>query len=600
MRKLNIVSSKYRKIYYLFLLITILTSGCFQQKSELQEMSQNKEFKQINENLHINLLERSYYENENYAFFYNNIYQMFKENLDLYKTAWLLKTKEILQTPFNQNDMHLIKNTYEAKKDTLSSYNSIYDTYLKVLIEQIIYDNFSNESINLHVQRLLNQLDDNSGLFYWESEKEGLEEKLTATALVLEVFQVLNTYPKELAKTENKLQELFMDNNNFTYDLNEAKMNLVSKGIPIILSLNYLEIPLNQLNNKVVEERQEWLQYWLQYFNSLSSTEINNVVVNNEIILNLQKASEYMSVDLQIDSKYLNNFEPLSSTVDFQMIYKMILANEIIKDNSANQAVKENVKNFTVDWIYEGDIQFNLRDNYYGMVTAKKLNMPHNKNKILETLTRYHKDRVNSLEELYFFTLSVNELNSLTKFIESIEELYTQLSNEHTEKDIQTTFYLTSIDYLLNLDGSVDKKLDIIFNVEDISNRLNDHESEKELFYIINSAKNQNINLDIDQLSDAIQKYFSQQVGGYTVKNDVNAVNLYSTFRMVRAKEIYQLPIYEEEQKQVLHFVNNLTGEKGGYFIQLPEDQSDVNNYSDLFTLEGFYYGVYLMQLLNE
>lgn len=108
-----------------------------------------------------------------------------------------------------------------------------------------------------------------TGCFFWSSESESLEDKITATNAALKTFALFNEVP-DLTRTKTAIRNLATDNTLFTYNKNEIKYNLVSVGLPLLENAALLG-----LTDEILQ-RSRWLETWEQHFRDyLEGNDIN-------------------------------------------------------------------------------------------------------------------------------------------------------------------------------------------------------------------------------------------------------------------------------------------------------------------------------------
>lgn|GEM_PF-6952484 len=582
---------------FLILIVLLSMSGCYQNVSASNKLSDEDS----------QLISRSYYEDQVSALFYNNAFNAESNLVDIYSTTWYLEILDALQSKLPDKDLLYLKT---SMKDNLNdaNINKIYDTYLKVETEKQVNPNLPDKLYYVKTL-LLNQGSD--GLFFFNNNQDNLDSKIAATTIALQTFYILNYYPKELNITKNRIIELFLDDNNFNQQ--NIKDNLVNRGIPIIDCLVFLKYNIGSCNSIVLNKRKAWLTYWIQALNNIISNNITlkDILPINDIINNVYIASHFLNVDFKISDIYLNILQnilgdegiiKINNEVEPQATYYAIRVMQIA---NMNLLFKEKLSSYVISKFNYGwdnyKNNFNLKDNYYGLLIAKKYNIYFNKSKMYNYIQLYLTSNINDLniEDIYFYCKTLQELDNEEE-IQTNNIIWYRLNDLQSSLDknnvnnIKNVYYLILIYKCHGLDPvkSIHNQL-----IVDVKNKIKAYNklNEEDLFYCVMIARQLNLDFQQEAISKYINKFYSPVDGGYVPNTSINMPNIYSTFRMVQLQQIMHYSIDQNIKNNGKNFVGNLHSPKGGFFLTKPNDKNDVNNYRSNFTLEGFYDGLVLI-----
>ncbi|MBS7531385.1 hypothetical protein IC619_012865 [Hazenella sp. IB182353] len=572
----------------LFLLCSLFT-GCHSKNPSNQNQ------------IYQTLLEKGYFEEKSGAFFYDNFGNKLTNTIDPYQVYWNIKLSQIIGIDLHSDSMNMIKDELQNQAN-LSQTAHLYDIYIRASLDKLVLKEPSHKRMNAYKQILFeNHYNKEDGLFFWESRKESMEDKITATTLAISIMKQIDTSDIALDKTRTALEQLFLEDDYFTSQPHDMQKNLLNEGGAILKSLQDLDVSLDRFPRSKVEQRKKWVTHWLQEINQ--SKEFPDIFAKNEMMIHLYHASTYMGIDSKFSKDLYHDsiISIISTHQDPQLLYKMIYTNALIERKELSDTELRSIQKWRENWIYQGDIKFNLKDNYYGLLAAQSINMPFNKRKLINTLDTYTKNRSLSIRDLFFWVRTLDQLNELENNKSKLVYFYKEALSK-SKGSLEDHYYLTYINHILT------KKLENIDiekvenNKQNIQDRIRNSKNSKELFYAFMINHYHDPSEKITNIENQVHSYRAEQTGGYFFDQENRMINIISIYDMIRLKQHAGLPINQTELKHLERVLKRHQEKHGATFMTIPSDdpQNVRSNYQSQLTLETIYYGIFVNQYILE
>ncbi|ARU60955.1 hypothetical protein CBW65_07550 [Tumebacillus avium] len=603
---------KQRKYFSLLLVVIVFVLAAYVTFGlpKQSESTATPDFASVDSAEDANLLSLNRYENQQIAYFHNNSYNALVKNLNLYTISWYLNLADLLGQDVPDERLNLIMNNMNTSSPDQTVYhNSIYDANLRVNIERKIKGQISETSKEQYKSVLL-RYQDRDGLFFWSDQEKDTEQKITATYLALETFDMMQLEPAELQKTKQTLLAMYQDDRYFNRQPNEMKHNLVQTGVPLLNCLELLDVNLEVIDPNLLDKRKEWLTYWMGQLNQSIGSESNsdNTAAINDVILNLSRSASYLNLQLAIPSAYIDLLTQDGMKIlqkfnanDPQITYKTLqVVHDSLGEVPNREAVAKYLSNFDLIWLYEDVQGFSFKENYFGLASAKLLHDAYSKEKMLNHLQQVKGSRELSIEEIYYYALTMQELGELEKNWDFIQVEWEKRLSELAAKkkfEMQDVYYLASIAQLTDTSALKRMRLTMGLQASFFEEAIQNYRYDKDLYLAVKSAKFLDIPIK-QHVSDEIAALYDQGTGGFKPNMAEGEPNLYSTYRMVELSELIGRDLTKEKEG-ILSFLLSLKGTAGGYFISKPAS-SELKDYMGNFTLEGFYDALYLIGHLKE
>ncbi|MBS7530548.1 hypothetical protein IC619_008605 [Hazenella sp. IB182353] len=582
----------YKKIiivYFCFFLLFSLFTGC-----------NSKDHSNKNQ-IYQTLLEKGYFEEKSKAFFYDNFGNILTNTIDPYKVYWNIKLSQSLGIDINTGSMNMIKDKLQ-NQERISQETNLYDIYVGASLDKLIMKEPNKKNRDAYTQVLFdNHYDQEDGLFYWKSKNESVEDKITATTLAVTIIKQLDTTDIELDKTRTTLEKLFLDDAYFTNKTSEMQKNLLNRGGAILKSLQDLNVSHDRFPHSKVEQRKKWVDHWLNEINQ--KKEFADIFAKNEMIINLYHATTYMEIRSKFSENLYNDsiISIVSTHKDPQLLYKTIYVNALIKTKELTDEELKIINKMRKNWVYKGNIQFTLKDNYYGLMTAQSINFPFNRKKLLNTIDTYTKNRELTVRETFFWVLTLDELNELEKNKRKILDSYRKISSKGEER-LEDQYYLTYIYHILKKKfKDVDiKKIKI--NKEKINDFILNSKNSKELFYAFMIYHYHYPNIKIENIESHVHQYRDDKTGGYYFNNENRITNIISIYDMILLKKHNGLHLNQRELNHLESLLKQHQEKHGATFMTIPSYNTKNLQlyYQSQLTLETIYYGIFINQYILE
>ncbi|SHK16631.1 hypothetical protein [Paramaledivibacter caminithermalis] len=595
---------KNRIIIVLFICI-ILATSCSNQIVTNSELNTGKKYQYSKSTINKELLNKMYYENDNSGFFFSNITdQIISNKINYYSISWLFNIGNVINVDFSDYSKEIIMNHFnniDLRNIEINNRSDLHNLLNRINIEKNIYGSIKNKSY--YITELLKHYVREEGLFYINNEFEELNSKIQITNIVLQIFDLLREMPKEVrTNTLIKLQELLIiDDNNFSNNQNEFKKNLIDSGIVILDSLRILDKYTDENLKEDIKKRENWILFWGNELNKHMLKEDIDIITLNQSITTIDSIAKHIGLQLKFDRKYIEkldfNFIKQMYLRDVQVVYNTLLTYHILGEDIPNKTVNFINSNLKY-WIYECPPSLNVKELYFALKLAKKFDIQFNQEKIKYSLRKYI--NIDKIENIYFLTLIYNELDS--KSIENkivINKINDLIKNflENPKISTQDFYYLIELYKNFNLEST---KFEEVINGID-SNLLEkdilNTNYDKEVYFLVKIAESLDIKIDTKLLCNKIE-IFKSNKGIYFHDIDHKAQSIFSTFRMLELKLNQNLEIDRNEKINNAEFIHSLETPYGGYFITLPKNNSNIENFDGNFSFESYYYGVMLAEML--
>lgn len=471
------------------------------------------------------ILFNSYYQGNNVDTF--SSLSINKNYPDLYYTYWALKTL---------NEMGYETNKLVYNKDKLFPLFEKFDNRLSKLenIEMLSYINKDLKIPNKYNYHnfLFDLYDPIEHLFYFDNINESIEEKIAATSVAVNILINLEIKDKRIQQIKNKLSEMILDDQYFTY--NSIYENTINNGGLIINSLQKLGYTSNMLDRKTFAKRKAWLNHWNNNLNDLN-TEWSDLAV----IIELNNINDFFKSEYKkINQTYLDqilkkhpHFYGIGTNDQYFTIQPPYVFQLILLSNKANSQFPYNLKTLN---FYKGLIDSNftkyhspeisLNEVYYGLKLSIISGFSFDSRKIQNLLeeqsnllfkTIKNKKETDYLDTLYFLIKSYDEMgmNFTDTEVKSIKSYLSRINFQDVSVE-SAERYVSNLNYAIKISSifSIKQKESLSNEANIIFSYLNDSQKKdlsNQLYYISNYLKLQDADYYFSLSEDIFKKAIS-------------------------------------------------------------------------------------------
>lgn len=496
-----------------------------------------------------------------------------------YLMYWVLNIQNILQYPTDK-DLASIAKFIDIKNENMPEIMKIHQLSGIYSIVDLQIDNFSEFE-----KLIMNNYDKKSGLFFENNINDNLNVKLNTTKKVLEIYNINDSKITQYTEIKNQVINLYNNDNYFkTTDADSNGIGNLIIQLLFELGVNYEEYKYE------LKDRYDWLEYWnnrileqpkiedINYIYNLKELNYVNKFFNNELIVNRELLNEIF--------KHYNNFEKTCGIQLFGALDAQILSNFIDLCNSLSYEYpyKAELNNYITDCQKSGfnkigRVNFNIEDNYYGIVLANRFNFEYNIEPMrnhLEKLYTYIienstiKDS-SKLKNMYYLILSLNELNIELNHSEvvsnSIKLYLNQLKNKeeyYTIESIKDYYIGLSLLNVLNenIDDNLKKEIENFIRYFDEDGLIYSNIVATNIYYISKYTENEDL---INRVSANITNNCLRNLyinGGYDSSKKDSKLNpeLDSTLEAIKFKKDINI-LSNEEKEEIKNFLHTYSSE---------------------------------------
>lgn len=458
-----------RLIFVFFVLISIFSLSAVTKElyniGAIKLKSKNSQKMKIdselfaNENLKV-VLDKSYY-NYQYPKIFSSV-GLVHPYPNQYLYYWT--SRLINKLNYEEKYINELRNNFKY----LSYSENNLPEYLKLYYEVEPSIEYGDKVISDHFPKILKQFDIENGLFFENSSKDELYEKLSVTLMYIDFFKYFNKdqiYLKKIVSDE--LISLYNDNTNFQFSEENIDSNssiLIVKGLS---QLGYTKADFMNRDDWYVKWKSEMIKRIVDSPNS-DEVQVFNIfrlkllyevseffLDKNGLPVEVNIIADNLLSDIQNNSKSLMSSDPqlLAALQDVQVAS----TNGEKIDNTA-------VKMFIKDTIESGFNKFgvtevNLQDNYFGIAIANKIGFSYDKDemsKLIRDLFIMNFVEDTSINDhtklltIYYLLMSCEELDLN---IENPEIIIKSISNYLTKESKRSDFKITiTSDVLMSIE----------------------------------------------------------------------------------------------------------------------------------------------------
>ncbi|MCK4259484.1 MAG: hypothetical protein KAX49_10935 [Halanaerobiales bacterium] len=550
------------------------------------------------------LLSKMYFETDSIAFFnWDTLYDQFNTRLNIYNINWLLTMQNELNIDLEAQSKEEIISFLDKINYDLLSQKNLFEILNIVKTEKMIFGQMKNDQV--YLKRIL-ELYDKDGLFLLESKTDNMTQKIIATNLSLQIFDLIGRIPEDLLQNiKTKNISLLEAEDYFNYQLENVKKNLFTGGLVIIDNLRIIDKYCQESMKPHIKSKLKWMNYWLTWLNNYIKSLNNLSIPATKGIISFKKIYDYIELDCNFEESYLYNISEqyIKKMLykDLQLAYKALLLTKIYnKDISTN--IRPIIDDHLKYWLYKTyPPSIFIRDVFYGLILSDNYSFNYDKDKILKYLDDYIENKELVIKDLYYISNIYKQLNQeySEKIIELVSQTLTNNSDYTFPENIRNIYFSLElakryqINLLSDLNWNINKK-----NIED---QLVKVQSDIELYYILRTAKLLKMNINSELIRDAIFNLYNED--GFFVTDTVNKIeNIYSTYRMLKLIKLYDITLEIEQLENISNYLESLKGDFGGYYMTRQEiNYKDVVlNYRSNLTLKSFYCGLSSVEIINE
>ncbi|MFC5704450.1 hypothetical protein ACFPVX_24490 [Cohnella faecalis] len=536
---------------------------------------------------------------------------------NLYNMYWVLSLNKKLG-----NDIRDFKDLKELQKISgefpLSNPNYIELDNLRMITG--VYNYLGSPGNNeTQIKKIISEhFDNESNLYFWKNKDESMEDKISATNVVLSILNNMNSLStvKEVSSVKGQLIKLFNNDNYFTND--DINNTIINNGGPIIISLMLLGVTPDEDSIKAVyKKRIDWINYW-------NSFERKNDFYSLMVLNQLIKINTFFKLQLSVENSYVTSYfgdngsfegmgyESINSTekesLNIEPQYVDMLLNicqsthfEFPFKKELLQYVNDSIE---VSFVKNGDVDITMDDNYYGLKIANSFGFPHDKAKVLQLLNSWVIKNVEEdsnihdsykLQQILYVLLSYKELeesfpstatieNSVVDYLNRLEyKTYPELVETISE-------YKTGLEILRLLDSKIPKT-----TKQKIKSILSDEKDNKQLFdNIIVTDISEIIGLLNDNnLSKLLNQKITSSLGNLRFKGGykqrvgpLGEPDVYSTAKALKSKKV---EISEKDKIEINSFVLTLKSDHNEFKLSQTGSTGDLKAIFELLQISSYY-----------
>ena len=582
----------------IFAIIIELFASCTSQSTTVYNFDNNFKYDQslINKKDIKKILNKCYFESKSFAGFSS---ATINNKPKIYLIDWTLSIMRKFQ--FSNDIYSNVKDSYNSIDLKSEHYTELEKLRLITSINKNLYiDNYDKKKV---INLLMKHYDKHDSLFFWNNDTEDLSEKLTATGIVLEIFNNMNIKMEYSKNVEEKLLYLYNKDEYFT--IGDVKENIINKGGCIISNL-YL---LGNLDNNKTKSRLTWLEYYNKtVYDSIGFDAFSLEILKKMIIIN-----RYFGKELPRNQKYLaelfktqSSFEGVgyyedSFNVDPHYIDILL---DICSYNKYEYPLKDKLieyinGNIESGFTKLGDYKIVIPDNYYGIVLANMFGYTYDTNKVKGFLKSWFQRNIeenstinsnDKLYDLYFTLLSYKELNIKISNEEEIVNGVDNFLNSFDYSNISISDHILYIRYGLDIiymlnhkpSKELSKKISTYLKIYSKSNDNYTNINIADIYQINNYLGNYDI-INV-KVKEGLKKLYAN--GGYKLRinssNDfLGEPDILSTSKALLVISSFD-KISDSDRNEISNFLKTLKKSEN-YFSVSPNSKS-----SDLRTIYEF------------
>jgi len=552
------------------------------------------------------LLSKIYIETNNHAFFFPELFALNRTgDFNLYALYYYLYVITNIKADVLDDDLYdsvrLFIDTTVSRQNTFEDSLS----YLHLLSDIELMLDTQLKQPDFYLEYIMSKFDIENGLFF-DTSGEDLNSKIISTLRALRILRNIGTIPDEINnRLYDTLSYCIMYEIDFTFNhaREQAALQTMFGDALSILSILESVIIFNELNsNKTIdlESAREW-------FISLTNDflkDANNVQADiwplNAGLLSIFNVNAHFLLDLDY-SGYINHLKSLEWEEILAFDIKTFSDSLTIINRHANffPEIDDIFNNFRL-YLYTQTPIFFFREQYYGFKLANALNLTINNDLFLHTLTEHLSvDSEWFSFNLHYFLLFLQEIDRITDnnsfmydhFVAYQRNITTDLS---TQMSIAEIYRLVYRYYALDMISSLksDFKETLLERAHHLM-KVTGLESSLYQYTLIRLMLGQEV--DMDWLESSIKSYFFASQGGFSANNDEQNVNLMSTYRMLHLLVIFNIEFNYISYIPILEY----RGQYGGYFLMLEAGAYGIDAYGPGFTLEAWYNGLFIYNIIQ-
>ncbi|MCL2840007.1 MAG: hypothetical protein FWE05_04460 [Defluviitaleaceae bacterium] len=379
--------------------------------------------------------------------------------------------------------------------------------------------------------------------------------------------------------------------NSIKFSLSELEL-LSSSIIFNRISDGHKYIDLNQYK--------EWYSDQVDIMSSLLySDEIDLIVLSSIVTVFMQCLNDFYSIDFDEHaySHFVNRLKMTDFNEIFFYTYSFVYSGlSLLKDENLYYIERylANARNF-------GNL-ISLRTNFsdigeqfFGLLISKTLGFNIDEYTFMNHIKLA---TLRNIREAYFFLLISNELHSPIgdehkyEISRLIDENLTQVHSLDSIAIYRLLNVLILMDTPL-LESDYERIVYAVSNLDDA------HLTDEHFFYNVMLRDMLNLELELAWMQKILNEYHVSEGVFSLVTHSPDGVNILSTFRMLRLAEMFNLDI-ELSVEDAMISLSTYRGYNGGYFFANPyiHDLVEYENYRDNFTLESWFFGLLVHNLI--
>ncbi|NFS29529.1 hypothetical protein FDF12_05095 [Clostridium botulinum] len=159
-------------------------------------------------------------------------------------------------------------------------------------------------------------------------------------------------------------------------------------------------------------------------------------------------------------------------------------------------------------------------------------------------------------------------------------------------------YYLLYLCNIYNVKINKVETLNLIENL-DIDSLIKKATSDKEIYFLYNIAKILDKDFNSKACIEKINGFYNIEFNSYSNDTQNNIANIYSTYRMLSVLKDLKVEDININKDKINNFLDNVRGEKGGYFINYDDKLKDEERYKTNFTWQNLYYAYSINKILD-
>lgn len=557
---------------------------------------------------HKKLLKQMYIVQDDTATFsVDTIYNKINNNIDIYNTSNIIDIYNILNLEIDKNYIKAIK-----ERISLITNEEIQEMSLNNLVNLCKIYSYIDRSVldkNILVESILKHFDEIDSLFFYENNNEKISFKITATNLAISCFYYIGYMPPEILKgLEESHIKLLNNDSYFTMNNMEVKKNLFNEGLVILNNIHILESFNKDIKNKAnINIRKEWFNYWYDMVYDDANIQNSISIPTNVSIIDINTLASTFNKEIIIPKKYIDlvkeeNIEEFINT-DLQILKDIIQVISLEKSNS--KFLQKLVENINLDiLLYQKNfVEPIISEVFYGINLFDYYNVYYNKKYVKNYIDNFIENNTLDLNNTYWISLINEKLYNNYARTEEYEQIRNILKFELSNLNL-TNLNTVELYYSCFLDKYYKvNKIDPTLLKDIINIRYEKgYQNSKELYFRVLIEHLYNFNFDLNKINICNDiKKFEDISGGFKGYLENNGSDILSTYRMLTIKKILGVENSREDKLKIRNYIEKMRGDRGGYFWIYHDkyDKFNQENYRENFTLESFWCGTQVLELIK-